>query len=1006
MWAALAYRRWQTLFVLLLSASVTACVVLAPLLTNSLGEGILKSRVERLDSVEALATLRVGRTPGHLLTGADLAAEFPRAATPWFGEGIGGIVAPTQVATRPGALPSPVSLRSRDRLCDHVRMRVGRCPHAAGEVAVSAADARNWGWAPGQDLIAADLGNQNRPVSLAIVGVYDEPAEPAYWLGAVVTGKSGLSVPLGTETVAGVDDLLTAPQTFEGAWSQADVSVQYPLARDRLTVESLARLDTALVLAPGTLATLTSPVPNLQQAVASGQHLLRLLIPLLLAQLAMLVAAVAFLTVKVAVGQRRPEVALARLRGYSSAASRRRIVTELAIPVVLGLPVGVAIALAGDAVIRALLLPSGVSLEVGWPLWAAAILGTAVTLAASVVASRELSAESILDLLRRSAPHAEPGWLARGVFVVLAVVGVVGIATRSLTGPLALATPMVLALAVGLTAGAGLVRIAGRMGARTLTRRPPAVALAWFSVARRPELRSIVTIVTMASALTVFAVNAVVVADRNRANRAELEVGAAVALVTDATRPADVAQALSGLPAPLRDQVMPVGLATPRDASAGTTLALRPGDYRRLGFQPAGGPPLDLAALADPEIPSVKLTGQQISGRLRWVSATGQPSQPAEVRFGVTVRLRSGEILDRDLASVSEAGSDMQDFAGPLLCSQGCELHGLWLRRSRAVGAPVEGVVTLATLAVDGIPLPVLDPALWHPDPTSGGGRMLSVGRSSEGLALNVVSDGGKATALYGDVPERVPAILAGRAPSDEHDGQFSLFGLSGRPVPARIAQRVPALPVVLDRGVLVNFDTMARLGGELPADGTVQVWTDQADPSTVSAVTEHLQARGIRVRTVERVSEHLHRYQQSATGWGLGLEVVTSVAAVLVAAVVLLVVAATSWRMVARDLASLQAVGLSRRQAYAAVSLEQTGISAVAVLLGLGCGLVGAWLAMPLIPLFDTPVSVPTADLTPSLLGMAGAAGGCFLVVGAMGLAVAASMVSRATPDRLRESW
>jgi len=133
---------------------------------------------------------------------------------------------------------------------------------------------------------------------------------------------------------------------------------------------------------------------------------------------------------------------------------------------------------------------------------------------------------------------------------------------------------------------------------------------------------------------------------------------------------------------------------------------------------------------------------------------------------------------------------------------------------------------------------------------------------------------------------------------------------------------------------------------------------------------------------------------------------VVTSVAAVLVAAVVLLVVAATSWRMVARDLASLQAVGLSRRQAYAAVSLEQTGISAVAVLLGLGCGLVGAWLAMPLIPLFDTPVSVPTADLTPSLLGMAGAAGGCFLVVGAMGLAVAASMVSRATPDRLRESW
>ena len=208
----------------------------------------------------------------------------------------------------------------------------------------------------------------------------------------------------------------------------------------------------------------------------------------------------------------------------------------------------------------------------------------------------------------------------------------------------------------------------------------------------------------------------------------------------------------------------------------------------------------------------------------------------------------------------------------------------------------------------------------------------------------------------WGDVPDPMPVVLAGRPPADASGDDFTLVGLGGRPVASRAVEHVDALPAVTDHGALADLDAQLRVGGEMPAGSHLQVWLGTEDATVVRSVSAALLAAGLPVTSTTTVSEARAEYDRSATGWGLLLGVFTGLVALLVSCLVVGLVAVTSWRGVARDLAGLLVAGTPRAVLRSAVRREQLATVLAGVALGTLCGVAGAVLAMPLLPLFDRP--------------------------------------------------
>jgi putative ABC transport system permease protein len=342
-WAAVRHRRSQSLVLVVVSALVTTCAVFAPLFVRTLEQGLLQAGLQQRDVADTTVVVRAARTAQDpALSPDDLRAVMPEEATRWFDDGVGMTTADTRVTPRDGMQTSPLRLVARQGSCEHVEIVSGSCPTAPGDVLVSAADATAWGWAEGSTFEVADSSafpatpsDAVAPVALEVTGVYRVVPDPTYWLRTVVDGKSGFLIAEGTNTVAAIDDFLTAQATFDTGWSQASTSVEFPLDRDTVTLATVPQISDSLQgleRASGNV-TVTSPVPDIVDAVVAGRSIVRTLVPLLLAQLALLAVTVLALMAHAAVEQRRPEIALARLRGRSRDGGGRVVMGELALTV-------------------------------------------------------------------------------------------------------------------------------------------------------------------------------------------------------------------------------------------------------------------------------------------------------------------------------------------------------------------------------------------------------------------------------------------------------------------------------------------------------------------------------------------------------------------------------------------------------------------------------------------------------------------------------------------------
>ena len=1033
-WSAVRYRRSQSLVLVVVSALVTTCAVFAPLFVRTLEQGLLQARLVESDPADTSVLVRGARTVADPdVTAADLEAVMPQEATTWFGDGVGMTTAQTRVQPQPGKATSPLRIVARDDLCAHLELVSGTCPTAKGEVLVSAADAKAWGWSEGTrfDVVdpSAPTGTDPdavAPVPLTVAGVYRVVPDPTYWLRTVVDGKSGFLIPEGADDVPAIDDFLTAEPTFATGWSEAAVSVEWPLDRSEVSLTTVPLIREALEGIDGRVegVTVTTPVPELVSSIDSGRAIVRTLVPLLLAQLALLAVTVLALMAHAAVEQRRPEIGLSRLRGRSREGGARDVMFELALTVVLGVPLGVGVALAITEVLRRAVLPIGVPLELRWPILVAAAIAVLASLVSVYLAARPVLREPIAALLRRVPPAATRGLgVLDVVVVVVASIAVLGLLTGDVQGPSALLMPLLLALAVGLLGAAALRRLATRAGRRALAGGRLSGGIAALSLARRPALRHVLVVITTATALATFAANSVVVGAQNRAARAELETGAPVVLETDSTLPSTLAAAVDALPADQRSLATPVVVIRPSDPAAVSTLLARPAELAQIGY---AVPRAELTALTPPVAPSLMLEDGTLTADLSWelsdfraaddpVDAPGSlplgipPGDlgvgPGPVRFGITVTTPDGTVFDRDLGTFPQTATGTGSVSAPVLCPAECRLAGFWVRGTDSLAEHVAGRFELSDIALDGQPLEVGGADRWLPAEVTAGEGTQQLSGTGADLVVDFDNTARRVFSPRADVPSPMPVVLAGQPPADAVGDTFTLIGLGGRPVASNAIARVDSLPALTDRGALADLDAQLRVGGAAPPGSELQVWLGSPDPALAQAVTQALSASGIRVSSTSTAEEARQHYDRSATGWGSLLGVFTGLMALLVAALVVGLVAVTSWRGVARDLAGLLVAGVPRSALHSAVRREQLLTVLAGVVLGTGCGVAGAVLAMPLVPLFDEPVAVPAPDVAPAWIAIGATAVIALVVVGGVALLAARGVMARVVPERLRES-
>jgi len=251
-----------------------------------------------------------------------------------------------------------------------------------------------------------------------------------------------------------------------------------------------------------------------------------------------------------------------------------------------------------------------------------------------------------------------------------------------------------------------------------------------------------------------------------------------------------------------------------------------------------------------------------------------------------------------------------------------------------------------------------------------------------------------------------LPGLLAGDIPPGGSEGAFQGVGINGVPVTIAPTQHVEALPVLGGKGVMVDYETLARLGGSLADNGLLSVWLSDTSPAATAKATHTLSQAGINVVGRHTFAERKDRLDQSASAWGLRLAAFTGAMAVLLAAIVVIVMTITGWRVVARDLAALHMAGVPLGTLRRSLVREQVILVAVGAVVGALCGAVSSLVAMPLVPLFDSDAApVPALDLTPSVVAVVGSAVLAALVVVVVGVLAAFATGRRIELRRVREA-
>ena len=698
---------------------------------------------------------------------------------------------------------------------------------------------------------------------------------------------------------------------------------------------------------------------------------------------------------------RSAEWGLARLRGLSRGRWLATVFTEPALAVLVGAVLG-ALAGWGTAVVAAWAwLGDGVPVEPTAPLVvgaaALALAGSLVALGAASLRSARVPLDQLLG------GTADPRRLGRlgvvvqaGLALVTVTVLVALITQGEATGPgVALLAPSLVAVLLGVAA----LRVVAVLGSRS-ARRPPR-SLTSLLVARRlgrtPSALTAAVLVCLGVAVSGWATQVAVTADRLQVDRARASVGAATALTVavdedvsfvDAVRAAD----------PEGERAMAVDVLR-RGQGVGRIVAV---DTARLGnvsswspgWSSAGTPDRLVELLAPPVGDPFVLTGSSVSLDLADVataapdglSTTQFPTDLADVSLRLTVQADDGWHTV-DLGDPRDG--TLTSVPGRFPCETGCRVVWLGAVSSRAT-TPTFGVsFTVTGISTD--QQTTADTADWlatdrwrdrrgddldpqRPLTTIVGGTPTDdpSAPATPGLTLTFLDQKGGGTSSIAplDAPEPLPAIIADGTPTNPLPGLDDAIGGIGPDVSARALTDVGharILPRIGGEGVLVDLPLLDRVTDAGASQAEHEVWlapmTTAQEARVVSALSDH----GVEVVATRTLADVTDRYRHASPTRASSLALVVAAAALLLTlagTVAARVVSAPSRR---GDRAALEAAGTSRRQLRRATALEVFLPPAVGTLLGGTAGLLAYLLTVSRLPLVVGSGRTPPPDLVPS---------------------------------------
>jgi FtsX-like permease family protein len=982
---ALRYRWSQMLVLAGVSVLIGACATFAPWFSRAVEQTVT---TETLASQWLSADWQLESTPPLGVNGPSASVEPEQLATvlpddlrPLFSPPLYGMT--VDIGWGLGKQkPGPTGkLVWRDGYCEKLVLSSGRCPTAPNEVAVSTTDVKNYGTVLSATLSALPSRYAGGGV-LRVVGIYQADDHDPYWYGLPPTGHS---VPASETRPASSDYMFTVRDTLEkGVWGAHSTVETHPLP-GKVRVGDLDRVrqvtDESPVAAAAFEAQNTSALVSVIDGITAERKQAATIIPLVMVQVALFGVVVLALALAAVVDQRRPELAISRLRGAGARRTGRALAIELSVPVLVGTLVGAVVGFGLLLVVRSTWLNGGAPVELPWTVPAAAALAALVGLAVVAWTIRAVIRQPISTLLRRIVPRRRGRTigLIDVIVIVVASAGLLGALTGGGRGPLPVLTPSLLALAVGLTFAHLLLPTAGLISRQALRRGQLGLALGALQVARRPAVTRIVAVVAVATALVSFAGQASSVADRNRDYRAGYEVGADGVLSMDVRVFSDFSKAIDKIDHDRR-WMTPVVLSSPSNPDGLRTLMIEPDSYRRIAFH--GDQLTDADGFrrleAPTEPPPVALKGERLTitatpGAMQsYAPPTGDgqetevgPPAKSVVLQAYLYSHQNGSRFSVQFPPMNLTAGKQVQLSHQIVCPETCDLIRLGVTRELGDSAGIRGEITIDKVATDLQPsVPLGKAGTWTaPDLTESDaanlGSITATDGPPDGLVLGITSIGREVNVQTTRIPAVVPALIS---PEYAVSDSQTVPGLDGLAFPVDNLDRLrTAIPRYTAHTAVVDLETVRRLGGSVADTSTdFELWLNEDGLAHSQQIIDELGKAGIVATLIDRKSDQVATYGRSASALALQLTPVIGVAGWALAIVVLLLMIVTSWRSRAQDYASLRITGVPAATTGRAARWEQTGPVALAALLGSACGILGAHVALPMIPLF-APTSQPS---------------------------------------------
>nr|MDT0658361.1 ABC transporter permease [Micromonospora sp. DSM 115978] len=947
-WSMLRARRGQAIILTLLSVFATAAAVAGPAYLRAVDHAAVATEVAEADREELTVTVSgaVGGSGGRADSFDNLATSMlrlPGFTTVYSGEfPVLGVEEGDQIVS---------ALTLREDVCPRLKLVAGRCLMTTGETVIGESTAARRGITPGDTVTvtAAQYSELLRrfvpagiPATLTVVGVY-RPADPAdrYW------GRTTYFLP-------GIPDhyrepvFVTRPSfdTIDHPDDTRAVSAVpgpdafaldgLPALRAELA-EITEDLNAADVPPTGQYATVQLDLPAVLDRVDRARELARQVVPVAAVPLVALCWFVIFLAVGAGTSARRHELGLVSLRGARWPVRWWLTGGESVLAILAGAPVGLLLGLVGVDLLTRARFDAGIAGVSVAAVAVAASLAVGGALAAGLFAQRRELGGPVVDLLRR-VPARSTHWRSLAAEATVAALAVVAaFQLRGFDGELvglSLLVPGLVGLAVAMLAARLLLPIAVRSGARALRRGRVAPALGAFQLARRPGGSRLFLLLAVASALFGFAVVAVDVAGQARADRAELATGADRRLTLLPVEAGALLAAVRGVD-PEGRYAMAAGLVEgDGERQPPVLLVDSPALHQVAHWRNA-----DVAPAVDSLRPP---TGDPFVLRdTRATLSVVGPERPAGAELTVTVVLRAvsgGPPIRIPFGPIVTGARDYP--ADVASCATGCRVVAVEASSRQISGQWTELLVT--GLRGGDPDSPVIDAAAfarrWRPpvgEPVDGGLR----------IEVSVPAPAGGIVARPDDVPERLPAVVAGQLPPNQ-----AMPGVDSVRRPVEPVGSATVLPRVGAAGALVDLEYATRQAAGSSLLPVAEVWLA---PDAPPDLPDRLRAAGLSIVAEQSAAAEQVRLDGQAPALAIWFHLLAGGLALVLALCGLVLAGAADRRRRRDDTRALRLQGLPARLTARAELWSLLPLVAAALLTGLAAAVGAWWLAGEYLPLF-----------------------------------------------------